>query len=206
MSYLAAPISKTELQDLNGSQIDGLGEDSTQTATTGVFLDQNEAEFFDAVKRGDIDLVKSKLDDTNNPVNINAINRDGETALQIAAENSNFDIMKELLAKEADLKNALLQCVIENDLECVEVLLKNKTVPDIEISKGSYITPTSLAAQLGHYDIVHFLIQNNCVIKEPHGCECACEEECEEKSDMLRSQIAINRFRGLSSPVYMCLR
>jgi ankyrin repeat protein len=176
------------------------GEISEENAT-------NEGEnFFDAVKSGDIDLVKSKLDDTNNPaVNINTINRDGETALQIATKNRNFDIMKELLAKKADLKNALLQCVIENDLECVEVLLKNKP-GDIEISKDSYITPIILAAQLGHYDIVHFLIQNNCVIEKPHSCECTCEEECKEKSDMFRSQIAINRFRGLSNPVYMCLR
>ncbi|CAB4026608.1 short transient receptor potential channel 5-like isoform X2, partial [Paramuricea clavata] len=165
----------------------------------------NVAEFFDAVKSGNIDLVKSKLDDTNNPVNINAMNSDGETALQIAAKNSNFEIMKELLAKKANLKNALLQCIIENDLECVKILLANKP-GDIEISKDSYITPIILAAQLGHYDIVDFFIQNNCVIEEPHGCECACEKECEEKSHMFRSQIAINRFRGLSNPVYMCLR
>jgi ankyrin repeat protein len=176
------------------------GEISEETAT-------NEGEtFFAAVKRGDIDLVKSKLDDTNNPaVNINAINRDGETALQIAAKNRNFAIMKELLAKKADLKNALLQCIVENDLECVKILLPNKP-GDIEISKDSYITPIILAAQLGHYDIVHFFIQNNYVIEEPHDCKLNCNEECKKKSDMFRSQIAINRFRGLSNPVYMCLR
>jgi hypothetical protein len=154
MSDSATHNSKIGLENFPGSHVDGPGESSTQTATTGVFLNpfidqktiQNEAEFFDAVKRGDIDLVKSKLDDTNNPVNINAINRDGETALQIAAENSHYQ------------------------------------------------------------DIVHFLIQKNCVIKEPHECECACEEECKGKTDMLRSQIAIKRFRLLSSPVCMCLR
>jgi ankyrin repeat protein len=192
MSFPTAPDSTMETDKRRS------GEISEENAT-------NEGEFFDAVKSGDIDLVKSKLDDTNNPVNINAINRDGETALQIAAKNSNFEIMKKLLAKKADLKNALLQCIVENDLECVKILLANGP-GDIEISKDSYITPIILAAQLGHYDIVHFLIQNNCVIEKPHGCECTCEEECKEKSDMFRSQIAINRFRGLSNPVYMCLR
>ena len=111
--------------------------------------------------------------------------------------------MKELLDKGADLKIALLQCVVDDDLECVKVLLDHKR--DIGISGDSYITPTILAAQLGHYEIVHVLIQNNYLIEEPHECECDCEE-CTAKSDMLRSQIALSRFRGLSSPVYMCLR
>ncbi len=83
-------------------------------------------------------------------MNINATNSDGETALQIATEHKKFDIMKELLAKGAGLKIVLLQCVVENDLECVKVLLSNNP-DDIGISEGSYITPTILAAQLGHY-------------------------------------------------------
>ena len=202
MEFSRPPDSKTELRELF---VDGPGESLTETAKTGVFLDQNEVEFFEAVKRRDIDFVKGKLNDPKNPVNINAINSDGETALQIAAENSYFDIMTELLAKGADLKIALLQCVVENDLECVKVLLSDKP-DDIGISGDSYITPTILAAQLGHYAIVHFLVQNDYMIKEPHRFECVCSEECQKKSDMLRSQIAINRFRGLSSPVYMCLR
>jgi ankyrin repeat protein len=192
MSFPTTPDSNMETDKRRS------GEISEETAT-------NEGEFFAAVESGDIDLVKSKLDDTNNPVNINAINRDGETALQIAAKNNNFEIMKKLLAKKADLKNALLQCIVENDLECVKILLANGP-GDIEISKDSYMTPTILAVQLGHYEIVHFFIQNNCVIEEPHDCKLNCNEECKEKSDMFRSQIAINRFRGLSNPVYMCLR
>ena len=190
--------NRTELKELLTEAPDG---GPTRTAATGVFLDENEVEFFDAVERGDIDLVKSKLNDTNNPVNINAINSDGETALQIAVEHNHFDIMKVLLDKKADLKIALLQCVIENDLECVKVLLSNTP----KLTGDSYITPTILAAKLGHYDIVHFLIQKNYLIEEPHSIECTCPE-CEQQSDMLRSHIAINRFRGLSSPVYMCLR
>ena len=192
MSFPTTPDSNMETDKRRS------GEISEENAT-------NEGEFFAAVESGDMDLVKSKLDDTNNPVNINATNRDGETALQIAAKNSNFEIMKELFAKKADLKNALLQCIVENDLECVKILLANGP-GNIEISKDSYMTPTILAAQLGHYEIVHFLIQNNYVIEEPHDCKLNCNEECKEKSDMFRSQIAIHHFRGLSNPVYMCLR
>ena len=199
MDFSAPPDTKTELRELFA---DGPGESLTENVTTGIFL--NEPEFFDAVKSGDINLVKSRLNDTNNPVNINAANSDGKTALQIATEHKKFDIMKELLAKGAGLKIVLFQCVVENDLECVKVLLSNNP-DDIGISEDSYITPTILAAQLGHYEIVDFLIQNKYVIEKPHDCECTCREECEQKSDMLLSQIAINRFIGLSSPVYKFL-
>ena len=202
MAFLPAPECQTELREL---YVDGPADSLNQAGTTGVFLNENDSEFFDAIKSGNIALFKGKLHDKDNPVNINAINSDGLTALQIAAKNGNSEIIKELLDKGADLNIALLQCVVENDPESVAVLILSNHVQDIGISGDSYITPTILAAQLGHYEIVHFLIQHDCLIKEPHDCDCFCNE-CNEKSDMLLSQIAINRFRGLSSPVYMCLR
>lgn len=201
MTFLAAPESRTELREL--CHVDGPERSLNQAATGGVFLNENESEFFDAIKGGNIDLVRTKLNDNNNAVNINAVNSDGLTALQMAAKNDKSEVILELLAKGADLNLALLQCVVENDPETVEVLSKH--ADDREISSDSYITPTILAAQLGHYEVLHFLIEKNHLIKEPHGCECDCNE-CNKRSDMLRSQIAINRFRGLSSPVYMCLR
>lgn len=202
MTFLPAPECRTELREL---YVDVPGDSLHQAATSGVFLNENESEFFDAIKTGNIDLVRSKLNNEDNPVNINAINSDGLTALQIAAKSGNSEIIKELLGKGADLNIALLQCVVEKDSESVAVLILSNHVQDIGLSGDNYITPSILAAQLGHYEIVHFLIENNYLIKEPHECECFCDE-CNGKSDMLLSQIAINRFRGLASPVYMCLR
>lgn len=165
---------------------------------------QNEVEFFDAVKEGDIVSVKSKICDTNNPVNVNAINSFGKTALQIAAKNSDKDVIDELLAAKADFKMAILQSVDQHDLEEIKNLVSN--LPEnIKISDYSFITPTIRAAQLDHYDIVHYFILHKYFIEEPHECDCNCEL-CKPKSDMLRSQIAKNHFEGLSSPVYMCLR
>ena len=206
MAYCEPPEVKADITELRELFVDGPGENSNQTTTTGIFLNDDEKELFSAVTRGDLELVKMKL--SNYRVNVNAINSDGDTVLQIAAENKKNDIMNELLDKGADLKIALLQCVLENDLKCVKVLLSNNP-PDIRISGDCYITPTILAAQLGHYEIVHFLVQNGYLIESPHVCknseECK-KEKCTEKSDMLRSQIAIHRYRGLTSPVYMCLR
>ena len=215
MSYCKPPVVKAEIREL--LNVDSAGKKSNQTTTTGVFLNEYEKELFAAVADGDLDLVRSKF---NSHVNINAINSDGETVLQIAVENKKFDIMEVLLDKGADLKIALLQCVLENDLECVKVLL-SKTPPDIRISEDCYITPTILAAQLGHYEIVHFLVQNDYLIERPNVCMnssknnpfklglgTCCSVDCKEKNwdDMLQSQITINRYRGLTSPVYMCSR
>ncbi|XP_028395064.1 short transient receptor potential channel 5-like [Dendronephthya gigantea] len=205
MAYCEPPEVKTEIIELRELFVDGKNSNQNTTSQSGIFLNEAENELFSAVESGDLELVKTKL---NNEVNVNAINSDGDTVLQIAAENKKFDIMEELLDKGADLRIALLQCVLENDLECVKVLLSNRPT-NIGISEDCYITPTILAAQLGHYEIVHFLVQNDYLIERPHVCknsskECK-KEKCEEKSDMLRSQIAIHRYRGLTSPVYMCL-
>lgn len=197
MDFLAAPERRTELRELF---VDGPCDNLNHAGTKGVFLNETESEFFDAIKDRDIALVRSKLNDKNNPVNINAINSDGLTPLQLAAKNDNPEIIQELLDNGADLNLALLQCVVENDPESVEVL--SNYTENIGISGDSYITPTILAAQLGHYEVLNILIEKNYLIKEPDE---VCSE-CNQKSDMLRSQIAINRFRGLSSPVYMCLR
>jgi hypothetical protein len=55
-SRSAAPNSEVEGQLINIS---------VETATNGVFLDQNDADLFAAVKNGDTNLVKSKLNADN---------------------------------------------------------------------------------------------------------------------------------------------
>lgn len=191
MDYLAAPDSRTELFDL----VDG--------SSQGLFLDERDAMFLVAVEEGNLELVQSMLNQDNRPVNINAINSDGLTALQIALENKREEIVKELVDKGADLKLALLQSVFDNDLDCAKMLLTRKSKSETKHS-DSYISPIILAAQMGLYEMVHLLLKNEHFIRLPHQYCCDCEQ-CEKKSDMLRSQIAINRFRGLSSPTYMCL-
>ena len=197
--YQAAPNNISELVELVDSGVRN-GSDC------GVLLDVHEKTLFKAVEQGDLEQVRLILNQDGQPLNITAVNSDGLTPLQVAVENKRLDIVKELLetSQGADLKTALLQAVLENDLECVQILLTKK--PDVEIKQSdSYITPITLAAQLGHYDMVKLLMKNDQFIDEPCGSSCGCEK-CALKSDMLRSQIAINSFRGLSSPNYMCLQ
>ncbi len=146
-----------------------LSERNVKIETTGVFLDENEAAFFAAVKSGDIKSVRSKLNDAVKRVSKDAINSDGKTALQIAAENNNVDMVKELLnntVNKPDLYTALLQCVVKNDLGCIKKIFSE--VPD-DFKLGTALTIH--AAQLRHYEIVYFLIQNGCLI---HECERTC--------------------------------
>lgn len=196
MDYQAAPNNRLELVDL----VDNGGSGN------GVLLEEHEKTLFKAVEQGDLEQVKLMLNQDSRPLNINAINSDGLTPLQVAVENKQLDIVKELLEKGegADVKTALLQCVLENDLQCVQILLTKKA--DVGMKQtDSYITPIILAAQLGHYEMVNLLMKNDQSIDEPCESSCACED-CATKSNILRSQIAINSFRGLSSPDYMCLQ
>ena len=225
-----------------------LSERNVKIETTGIFLDENEAAFFVAVKSGDIKSVRSKLNDADKRVSKAAINSDGKTALQIAAENDNFDMVKELLnntVNKPDLYTALLQCVVKNDLGCIKKIFSE--VPDDFKILGTALTIH--AAQLRHYEIVYFLIQNGYLIHEcertcttckteSNGKECPdCKTEVDSKecrtcntendkkecptcvktkvkkchghvciADVRRSQETINHFRGLTSPVYMCLK
>ncbi|XP_046844850.1 uncharacterized protein LOC124438702 [Xenia sp. Carnegie-2017] len=188
----AASHTNLELQALHLDSADG---NSTRISDAGV---SNE-EFFNAVASGDVEAVQSKIKNTNNPVDFNAINSDGKTALQIAAENDRKDVIEKLLTEKADLKYALLRCVYENDLQCLEVLLTYH-----ENSDDRLLAPTIKAAQLRHYEIVEHLMSKGYFIDDPDKCEYK-SESCKLNSEMLRSQIAINCFRGLSSPVHMCL-
>ena len=130
---------------------------------------------------------------------------------------ANYAKIKEQLndADHADLRAALFQCVAENDPESVVVLLLYKYEErKKEDFRNSCITPTiNLAAQLGHYEMIdeiaYFLIQNEYLSDlRPKNYD---EEENENNNrqtgvaDMLRSQIAISRYRVLSSPVYRSL-
>ena len=192
MTFAAAPETSFELQERYLDSADG---NSTRISDARV---SNE-EFFNAVARGDVDTVESKIKDTNNPIDVNAINSDGKTALQIAAKKGHKDVIEKLLTGKADLKYALLRCVYENDLQCLEVLLTHH-----ENSDDHLLAPIIKAAQLGHYEIVEHFMSKDYLIDDPDKCEYK-RERCKLNSEMLRSRIAINCFRGLSSPVYICL-
>jgi hypothetical protein len=186
-----------------------------ETETTGVFLNQKEVKFFAAVKKGNIDLVRTMLTDADNRVNRDAINSNGKNAFQISVENDNIDMIKQLLddIEETELYFVLSQCVVANSLDCLRKIIS--ALPKELRKENVIIELMNEAAQLKHHEIVYFFIQNGYLIEDNHECACSrCETEGKERgcdehlciTGIHRSQVAISRFKGLTSPVYMCLR
>ena len=63
--------------------------------------------------------------------------------------------------------------------------------------------PLILAAQLGHYDIVRFLLSKGFTIEPPHDVQCSCEN-CHV--DYLRtSQERLSLYKALANPIWMTL-
>mgnify|MGYP002803371224 FL=1 len=179
---------------------------------TAVFLDKKEDDFFVAVNHGDIDSVKTKLNDANNCVNRDAVNVDGKTAFQIAAENKNIPMIRELLKdiEDTELYSVLLQCVVSNNLDCIRKIISE--LPDnLAIEKNEITKLINEALQLKHYEIVHFFIQID-LIKSNDECSCSmCEKEANKCKDVCvtdihRSQVKIIRFKVLTNPVFICFR
>ena len=176
-----------------------------------MFLDKKEVEFFTAVKNNKTSLVKEKLNDANNCVNRDAINSDGKTAFQIAAEKSNIPMIRVLLKdiEDTELYSVLSQCVISNNLDCMKKIITE--LPDKRaIEKNEIIKLINEASQLKHYEIVHFFIQNDLIKSNDECTYSICEKEanCKEVcvTDIHRSQVTINRFKVLTNPVFICLR
>ena len=154
----------------------------TKIQTTAVFLDKKEDDFFADVKEGDIDSVKEKLNDANNRVDRDAINSDGKTAFEIAAENDNIPMIRELLKdiKDTELYSVLSQCVVSNNLDCIRKIISE--LPDkLTTEKNEIIKLINEASQLKHYEIVYFFIQNDYLIKDNDECTCSICGEKEGK-------------------------
>ena len=55
MAFYEPPEVKAQVPELRELFVDGPGENSNQTTTTGIFLNDDEKELFSAVERGDFE-------------------------------------------------------------------------------------------------------------------------------------------------------
>ncbi|MBU1086546.1 MAG: ankyrin repeat domain-containing protein [Candidatus Omnitrophica bacterium] len=107
---------------------------------------------------------------------INTTFDNGETALMLAAYNGHIEIVKLLLAHNAEVNaqrfdlgvTALHAAVQGNNLEIVKLLVKHNALINVVSSTG--ITPLMLAAENGWLDISCFLIAQKALLN-------ACNDE-----------------------------
>ena len=122
--------------------------------------DELKSEFLLAAEKGNVDALKSCLD---NKVDINTTNRQGRTAIIIASLNKHYDCVELLIAAGADINkqdqtcfNPFLISCLNNDLTLLRLVLPAN--PDLNcLSRfgGVGITP---ASEKGHVEIVRELL------------------------------------------------
>ncbi|XP_060942316.1 short transient receptor potential channel 4-like [Limanda limanda] len=179
-----------------------------------------EKTYLGAVEKGDYASVKHALEEAEIyfKININCIDPLGRTALLIAIENENLEIIELVLSFSVYVGDALLHAIRKEVVGAVELLLNHKKpsggmqVPPILLDKQFSdftpdITPIILAAHTNNYEIIKLLVQKGVSIPQPHEVRCNCVE-CVSSSDvdsLRHSRSRLNIYRALSSPSLIAL-
>ncbi|XP_033028951.1 short transient receptor potential channel 4 isoform X3 [Lacerta agilis] len=183
-------------------------------------LSPPEKAYLNAVEKGDYASVKQALEEAEIyfKININCIDPLGRTALLIAIENENLELIELLLTYNVYVGDALLHAIRKEVVGAVELLLNHKRpsgekqVPPILLDKQFSeftpdITPIILAAHTNNYEIVKLLVQKGVSVPRPHEVRCNCVE-CVSSSDvdsLRHSRSRLNIYRALSSPSLISL-
>uniref|UniRef100_A0A8C9THH7 Transient receptor potential cation channel subfamily C member 4 n=1 Tax=Scleropages formosus TaxID=113540 RepID=A0A8C9THH7_SCLFO len=179
-----------------------------------------EKAYLNAVEKGDYASVKHALEEAEIyfKININCIDPLGRTALLIAIENENLEIIELLLSYNVYVGDALLHAIRKEVVGAVELLLNHKKpsggmqVPPVLLDKQFSdftpdITPIILAAHTNNYEIIKLLVQKGVSVPQPHEVRCNCVE-CVSSSDvdsLRHSRSRLNIYRALASPSLIAL-
>ncbi|XP_025084879.1 LOW QUALITY PROTEIN: transient receptor potential-gamma protein-like [Pomacea canaliculata] len=180
-------------------------------------LTNDEKQYLLAVERGDVPSTRQFLGMAQQTgININCVDPLGRTALLIAIENENIEMIELLLSYGVELGDALLHAISEENVEAVELLLNhevnskgeealNWTAPSSSFTPD--ITPIILAAHRDNYEIIKILLDRGYRIPKPHNARCSCKDCVDGSSeDSLRhSRSRINAYKALASPSLIAL-
>lgn len=186
-------------------------------------LNPLERMFLEATERGDKSTVIRCLSVLNG-LNVNCVNMLGRTAIQIAVDNENTELVEVLLEQPGiKIGDALLYAIQEGVYKIVEMLINHPSITkemlgsswnlgkyhDFEESHdfSSDISPVILAAICNQFEILQLLINRGAQIDEPHKSMCNCMQ-CEtlHKEDPLKHTLKrIITYRALASPAWISL-
>nr|XP_058898110.1 short transient receptor potential channel 4 isoform X3 [Kogia breviceps] len=183
-------------------------------------LSPSEKAYLNAVEKGDYASVKKSLEEAEIyfKININCVDPLGRTALLIAIENENLELIELLLSCNVYVGDALLHAIRKEVVGAVELLLNHKKpsgekqVPPILLDKQFSeftpdITPIILAAHTNNYEIIKLLVQKGVSVPRPHEVRCNCVE-CVSSSDvdsLRHSRSRLNIYKALASPSLIAL-
>ncbi|EDW55480.1 GM17170 [Drosophila sechellia] len=154
-------------------------------------LTLEEKKFLLAVERGDMAGTRRMLQKAQDTeyINVNCVDPLGRTALLMAIDNENLEMVELLINYNVDTKDALLHSISEEFVEAVEVLLDHENVTFHSEGNHSWesasedtstftpdITPLILAAHRDNYEIIKILLDRGAVLPMPHDVRCGCDE------------------------------
>ncbi|NXN50309.1 TRPC5 protein, partial [Rynchops niger] len=183
-------------------------------------LSAEEKAYLSAVEKGDYASVKHALQEAEiyYNINVNCMDPLGRSALLIAIENENLEIMELLLSHSVYVGDALLYAIRKEVVGAVELLLNyrkpsgEKQVPtlmmDTQFSEFTPdITPIMLAAHTNNYEIIKLLVQRRVTIPRPHQIRCNCVEcvSSSEVDSLRHSRSRLNIYKALASPSLIAL-
>ncbi|MFT7802076.1 short transient receptor potential channel 5-like isoform X1 [Arapaima gigas] len=183
-------------------------------------LSPEEKAYLTAVEKGDYAGVKHALQEAEiyYNININCMDPLGRSALLIAIENENLEVMELLLSHGVYVGDALLYAIRKEVVGAVELLLSHrrpsgeKQVPslmmDSQFSEFTPdITPIMLAAHTNNYEIIKLLVQRKVTVPRPHQIRCDCVEcvSSSEVDSLRHSRSRLNIYKTLASPSLIAL-
>ncbi|XP_011503565.1 PREDICTED: transient receptor potential-gamma protein isoform X1 [Ceratosolen solmsi marchali] len=183
-------------------------------------LSLNDKKFLLAVERGDVAGVRKMLEINHEKININCVDPLGRSALLMAIDNENLEMVGLLIEFKVDTKDALLHAISEEFVEAVELLLDHEesfhsngephsweALPPDTATFTPDITPLILSAHRDNYEIIKILLDRGSTLPMPHDVRCGCDECVTSRlEDSLRhSRSRINAYRALASPSLIAL-
>ncbi|KAG0431671.1 hypothetical protein HPB47_021570 [Ixodes persulcatus] len=197
---------------LDGDRFFGDGADDEPGVTTEVKMEGqltlDEKKYMESAEAG------------HSQLNCNCTDPLGRSALLMAIDNENLEMIELLLGHRVDTKDALLHAISEEYVEAVEVLLEREEATRkpgqphsweaIDRDTAAFtpdMTPLILAAHRDNYEILKILLDRGYTFQVPHGVRCSCGECVRSRSeDSLRhSRSRINSYRALASPSLIAL-
>ncbi|XP_045459932.1 transient receptor potential-gamma protein [Melitaea cinxia] len=185
-------------------------------------LSLEEKKYLLGVERGDVAGTRRVLQrarDTGH-INVDCVDPLGRSALLMAIDNENLEMVELLLEFGVETRDALLHAISEEFVEAVEALLDHEertrkpgelhsweALPPETATFTSDITPLILAAHRDSYEIIKLLLDRGAALPVPHDVRCGCDE-CvrSRREDSLRhSRSRINAYRALASPSLIAL-